>query len=74
MSSMGPMFGEELAARAEHTSGSMMPEQIDRGCEGVRQAMKANADARTCADERNSYSYSAEAKGSGKSEALVNLL
>ena len=74
VSSMGPTFGEELAARAEHASGSMMPEQIDRGCEGVRRAMKANADAQTCADKRNSYSYSAEAEGSGKSEALVNLL
>ena len=72
---MGPTFGEELAARMEHAQGSMMPElTIDLGCEGVRRATKANADARTCADERNSYSYSAEAEGSGKSEALVNLL
>ena len=28
---MGPTFGEELAARAEHASGSMMPEYTMRG-------------------------------------------
>ena len=28
---MGPTFGEELAARAEHASGSMMPEQTVQG-------------------------------------------
>jgi hypothetical protein len=70
---MGPTFGEELAARAEHASGSMMPEQIIyRGCEGVRQAMKASADARTkeIGILAAAACSSAEGEGLGKSEAL----